>query len=155
MPQADSSRDATAANTPSSSIMDKDVEKDGIDVGDVSADYSASERGAADIAEKSANNEEVVPAPPQPQQPAFDPSAFPDGGLKAWTVVAGAFASLFVSFGWINCEWNPSVCPAVKPSFTDTDMNQASACSKNTTKLTNSDNTLRKRLRGSRPPSLA
>ncbi|KAL6245905.1 hypothetical protein RBB50_007058 [Rhinocladiella similis] len=103
VPQADSSRDATAANTPSSSIMDKDVEKDGIDVGDVSADYSASERGAADIAEKSANNEEVVPAPPQPQQPAFDPSAFPDGGLKAWTVVAGAFASLFVSFGWINC----------------------------------------------------
>ncbi|KAF1816712.1 putative monocarboxylate permease [Eremomyces bilateralis CBS 781.70] len=34
---------------------------------------------------------------------AFDPSAFPDGGLKAWTVVIGAFACLFCSFGWINC----------------------------------------------------
>jgi hypothetical protein len=32
-----------------------------------------------------------------------DPSAFPDGGLEAWTVVLGGFCSLFVSFGWINC----------------------------------------------------
>ncbi|KAE8355373.1 major facilitator superfamily domain-containing protein [Aspergillus coremiiformis] len=27
----------------------------------------------------------------------------PDGGLKAWMVVFGAFCGLFVSFGWINC----------------------------------------------------
>lgn len=99
MPQADSSRDATAANTPSSSIMEKDVEKEGIP-----AESSVSEREPTNIAEKSDNSEDVVATPPQTQQPVFDPSAFPDGGFKAWTVVAGAFASLFVSFGWINCE---------------------------------------------------
>ncbi|KAL4904772.1 hypothetical protein BDW74DRAFT_153477 [Aspergillus multicolor] len=27
----------------------------------------------------------------------------PDGGLQAWSVVAGSFFSLFVSFGWVNC----------------------------------------------------
>lgn len=31
------------------------------------------------------------------------PSLPPDGGLQAWLVVVGAFCSLFVSFGWINC----------------------------------------------------
>jgi hypothetical protein len=29
----------------------------------------------------------------------------PDGGLRAWLVVAGAFCSMFVSFGWINCTF--------------------------------------------------
>lgn len=32
-----------------------------------------------------------------------DPSTFPDGGLEAWLVVAGAFCGVFCSFGWINC----------------------------------------------------
>ncbi|KAE8163631.1 major facilitator superfamily domain-containing protein [Aspergillus tamarii] len=35
--------------------------------------------------------------------PAKAPDAPPDGGLKAWMVVLGAFCGLFVSFGWINC----------------------------------------------------
>ena len=34
----------------------------------------------------------------------WDPSEFPDGGLKAWLVVLGAFCCLFCGFGWINCE---------------------------------------------------
>ncbi len=34
----------------------------------------------------------------------FDPASFPDGGLKAWLAVSGAFCCLFCSFGWINCE---------------------------------------------------
>ena len=34
----------------------------------------------------------------------WDPSQFPDGGLAAWSVVAGAFCCVFCSFGWINCE---------------------------------------------------
>ncbi|KAF5608294.1 major facilitator superfamily transporter [Fusarium subglutinans] len=37
-----------------------------------------------------------------PEQPKPD-NGFPDGGLKAWTVVIGAFCGLFVSFGWTNC----------------------------------------------------
>jgi hypothetical protein len=32
------------------------------------------------------------------------PNDFPDGGLQAWTVVAGGFCAIFCSFGWINCE---------------------------------------------------
>lgn len=29
---------------------------------------------------------------------------FPDGGLRAWLVVFGAWAANICSFGWINCE---------------------------------------------------
>lgn len=32
-----------------------------------------------------------------------DSESFPDGGLRAWLVVLGAFFGLFVSFGWTNC----------------------------------------------------
>ncbi|KAJ0414074.1 MFS general substrate transporter [Aspergillus carlsbadensis] len=32
----------------------------------------------------------------------LDPSDFPDGGLKAWSVVAGGWCCLFCSYGWIN-----------------------------------------------------
>ena len=27
----------------------------------------------------------------------------PDGGIKAWSVVLGAWCCLFASFGWVNC----------------------------------------------------
>jgi hypothetical protein len=42
---------------------------------------------------------------PEPSAKAISPpvGAPPDGGLKAWSVVAGGFFALFVSFGWINC----------------------------------------------------
>lgn len=33
---------------------------------------------------------------PQPQDD------FPDGGIKAWGVVAGAFSVLFCTFGYLN-----------------------------------------------------
>lgn len=33
-----------------------------------------------------------------------EPAKFPDGGLRAWLVVVGAFFGLFTSFGWTNCE---------------------------------------------------
>lgn len=38
----------------------------------------------------------------------MDPSQFPDGGAKAWTVVFGAACGLVVSFGWINCQFSTS-----------------------------------------------
>lgn len=28
---------------------------------------------------------------------------YPEGGTAAWLTVAGASATLFVSFGWVNC----------------------------------------------------
>lgn len=37
-----------------------------------------------------------------------DSESFPDGGLRAWLVVFGAFFGLFVSFGWTNCTTYPS-----------------------------------------------
>jgi hypothetical protein len=34
----------------------------------------------------------------------LDFNTFPDGGWEAWLSVAGGFSTVFVSFGWINCE---------------------------------------------------
>ncbi|KAL3484688.1 MFS monocarboxylate transporter [Aspergillus germanicus] len=44
----------------------------------------------------------------QGERQAADPpetasNEFPDGGLRAWLVVLGAFFGLFTSFGWTNC----------------------------------------------------
>lgn len=46
-----------------------------------------------------------VPAGPPPFQPppGMAPADFPDGGLTAWAVCAGAWCCLFASFGWITC----------------------------------------------------
>lgn len=40
---------------------------------------------------------------PEVAKPDPDPDDFPDGGLKAWSVVLGGCCCLFTSFGWINC----------------------------------------------------
>ncbi|KIV82644.1 hypothetical protein, variant [Exophiala sideris] len=104
--EANHSRDATAANSPASSVMDprvnKDVEKDAVNINqpdthDTASDHALSEKAAkpTDLGD----NEVPIATPVNP----MDPSQFPDGGLKAWTVVLGAFCSLAVSFGWINC----------------------------------------------------
>ncbi|KLO99489.1 monocarboxylate transporter 2 [Fusarium fujikuroi] len=43
---------------------------------------------------------------PNPEQPKPG-TEFPDGGVKAWSVVLGSFCGLFVSFGWTNCaSWS-------------------------------------------------
>lgn len=39
---------------------------------------------------------EAAPGLPQPGD-------FPEGGTRAWLTVAGGWATLFVSFGWVNC----------------------------------------------------
>ncbi|KAK1240371.1 hypothetical protein MKX07_004399 [Trichoderma sp. CBMAI-0711] len=46
---------------------------------------------------------EMRPEPPDPDAKPGDSQSFPDGGLRAWFVVLGAFFGLFVSFGWTNC----------------------------------------------------
>ncbi|KAL4950488.1 major facilitator superfamily domain-containing protein [Aspergillus filifer] len=38
---------------------------------------------------------------PPPNAPPLDLP--PDGGLRAWSTVVGAFCGMFVSFGWISC----------------------------------------------------
>jgi hypothetical protein len=48
-------------------------------------------------------------APPASSNP-WHPSQFPDGGTKAWLVVAGGFCCLFCSFGWINCKSRSQLC---------------------------------------------
>lgn len=101
----DDSRETTAATSATSSIlasaMDKDVENDGVGLDVPLAIDSSSEHDTAGIAEKA--GEAVNVASSQPVN-LMDPSSFPDGGTKAWTVVFGAFCGLIVSFGWINCE---------------------------------------------------
>ncbi|CEL11223.1 Putative MFS monocarboxylate transporter (Mct) [Aspergillus calidoustus] len=39
----------------------------------------------------------------EPSPPETASNEFPDGGLRAWLVVVGAFFGLFTSFGWTNC----------------------------------------------------
>lgn len=46
--------------------------------------------------------EEGEPRKTEGPAPGMGPGDFPDGGLRAWLVVSGAFCSLFCSFGWIN-----------------------------------------------------
>ena len=58
-----------------------------------------------DVEEKSLTSDENSRSPGKPVQTnPWDPSQFPDGGLAAWVVVAGAFCNVLCSFGWINCE---------------------------------------------------
>lgn len=38
-------------------------------------------------------------------QPESTPEGPPDGGTAAWLTVVGGFCSMFVSFGWTNCEY--------------------------------------------------
>jgi hypothetical protein len=105
-PEAVPSHDATATNSRTSSITNRDIEKDPIDIDLPAPEYSSSEQAAPETPEKPTDygdNEVAIPFPSQPANP-LDPSSFPEGGLKAWTVVAGAVCCLFVSFGWINCE---------------------------------------------------
>jgi MFS family permease len=45
----------------------------------------------------------VHPAPQSGFPPGMAPADFPDGGLKAWTVVFGGWCGLFCTFGMINC----------------------------------------------------
>ena len=42
-----------------------------------------------------------------PEIESNEMAKFPDGGLRAWLVVLGAFFGLFTSFGWTNCEQSP------------------------------------------------
>jgi hypothetical protein len=57
------------------------------------------QREAISDPEKAGNQVNVNPSPPTMSPP-------PDGGLEAWSVVAGGFCVLFVSFGWINCTFS-------------------------------------------------
>ena len=43
--------------------------------------------------------------------------AFPDGGLQAWGVVAGAFCVLFCTFGYLNAYGYASICPHLTPDI--------------------------------------
>jgi MFS family permease len=63
------------------------------------------EKRDGDLHDVPPQSTEQAPAADEKATPPnqMDPSAFPDGGLRAWLVVMGAFCCLIVSFGWINC----------------------------------------------------
>ncbi|KAL3459391.1 riboflavin transporter MCH5 [Aspergillus heterothallicus] len=46
-----------------------------------------------------ASSQDILPSEPT----APDPTDIPDGGLRAWAVVAGSWCCMFASMGWINC----------------------------------------------------
>jgi hypothetical protein len=55
--------------------------------------------------ERSTSSEnDAEKAPNQPSRPQA-----PDGGLKAWLVVLGAWCTAFCSFGWLNSTFLPVV----------------------------------------------
>ncbi|OAL35773.1 hypothetical protein AYO20_04923 [Fonsecaea nubica] len=78
--------------------MDQDLEKSIEVVADPTSSPDRSAQGENKV--EAAEGDEV---PVTPAVNPMDPSQFPDGGLKAWTVVFGAACGIFVSFGWINC----------------------------------------------------
>lgn len=59
----------------------------------VAKDY---ERRSSEHEPQQSDLEKVVSEKPS----IHHPSQFPDGGIKAWLVVAGGFACLFCGFGW-------------------------------------------------------
>ncbi|KAJ5082920.1 monocarboxylate permease [Penicillium argentinense] len=87
-------------STPAISVqMNGDLEKgspqtDQQDMAELNA--SESQEGRPQPTEKP-----IVP--PSGPSAGSAPGPPPDGGLKAWITVLGAFCGLFVSFGWINC----------------------------------------------------
>jgi hypothetical protein len=75
-----------------------DVEKQNEANGAVPAEHNQTYDVNAEKA--SSNSEPEIEAPvPQMKNPMMDPSSFPDGGVKAWSTVFGAWCALFVSFG--------------------------------------------------------
>jgi hypothetical protein len=59
---------------------------------------------AADTASLEKGSEKKVTNAVPEQVPKSDGlPEVPEGGTKAYLAVAGAFAGMFVSFGWVNC----------------------------------------------------
>lgn len=61
--------------------------------------------------------------PPPIEDGAKGPPSFPEGGLRAWSVVAGSFCVLFCTFGYLNAygylltgrvNYRPSAKPFAK-----------------------------------------
>lgn len=77
----------------------------------------------------------------------WDPNQFPEGGLRAWSVVVGAFCCLFCSFGWINCKYPSRVLRPTKNADIFR-LPQALVSSKFSTKMTISVAILPARSRG-------
>ncbi|KAL3479736.1 riboflavin transporter MCH5 [Aspergillus californicus] len=62
---------------------------------------SSSSSSASDPVNYESNKASEDIPPSEPSGP--DKADFPDGGLRAWTVVAGSWCCMFASMGWINC----------------------------------------------------
>jgi hypothetical protein len=60
--------------------------------------HGVGDSGQEKLEIKTHSREASVPNGPPPEGP-------PDGGLRAWLTVVGAFCGMFVSFGWISCKF--------------------------------------------------
>ena len=86
--------------------MDRDLEKNADLAADDAMPDNTSDQVVLAQNEKSVEaDRETNAAAPKSVSP-MDPSQFPEGGLEAWTVVFGAACGIYVSFGWINCEYH-------------------------------------------------
>ncbi|KAN0083543.1 Major facilitator superfamily domain containing protein [Elaphomyces granulatus] len=76
------------------------------DTGDVETPPTIPPNQPRDVSVSSSlkKGSEDVSLPPNENGPESAlPAMHPQEGMRAWTVVAGAYCALFVSFGWINC----------------------------------------------------
>ena len=115
-PEGPNSNDTTATHSSTSSFMnagmEKDIEKDAAMAGHDGAEATPPSSSTPDAEKQTEIGDGsptlLVSALPNP----MDSAAYPEGGLKAWTVVFGANLALIVSFGWINCEYSsfPGQC---------------------------------------------
>ncbi|EXJ73353.1 uncharacterized protein A1O5_03113 [Cladophialophora psammophila CBS 110553] len=78
--------------------MDKDLEKTAEAMANSTSNHALIVRSEDQVGGIGGDNASIS----QAVNP-MDPSQFPEGGPKAWTVVFGAACGIFVSFGWINC----------------------------------------------------
>lgn len=93
------SKTAMAAREPSTLSADSHMTGDTVQANGQEQDHGATEKSTMNAAFQKDKNPAPAPAPAVGWS-----SDAPNGGARAWLVVAGAWCTAFCSFGWLNSE---------------------------------------------------